>query len=39
MPLTRALVELHDGRLEISSEPGIGTTVAIRFPPPRVLSR
>ncbi|MDG2481521.1 MAG: ATP-binding protein, partial [Alphaproteobacteria bacterium] len=32
LPLTRALVELHGGTLELSSEPGSGTkaTVAMR---------
>jgi signal transduction histidine kinase len=32
LPLTRALVELHGGRLDIDSEPRIGTTVTVRLP-------
>ncbi|HWD60712.1 MAG TPA: response regulator [Stellaceae bacterium] len=33
LPLTKRLVELHDGTLEIASEPGAGTTVTVHFPP------
>jgi PAS domain S-box-containing protein len=33
LPLAKALVELHDGRLTIDSEPGRGTTVHIWLPP------
>jgi signal transduction histidine kinase len=36
LPLTNALVELHDGRLLIESEPGAGTVVTIHFPAERV---
>ena len=32
LPLTRSLVELHGGRLEIESEPGRGTTARAIFP-------
>lgn len=39
LPLTKALVELHDGTLSIASTPGIGTTVTITFPPQRVLQQ
>ena len=35
LPLSRSLVELHGGSFEIESEPGIGTTVSMRFPPKR----
>ena len=32
LPLTKALVELHGGRLEIRSRPGEGTTVEVVLP-------
>ncbi len=32
LPLTRGLIELHGGRLEIASTPGQGTTVTVIFP-------
>ncbi|HJS31667.1 MAG TPA: ATP-binding protein, partial [Alphaproteobacteria bacterium] len=32
LPLTKHLVELHGGSLEIESAPGAGTTVRIRLP-------
>jgi signal transduction histidine kinase len=32
LALSRSLVELHDGTLEISSTPGMGTTVRIALP-------
>ncbi len=32
LPLTKRLVELHGGTLELASEPGVGTTVSLRFP-------
>lgn len=35
LPLTKALVELHDGRLTVSSAPGQGTEVHVWFPPHR----
>ena len=37
LPLTNALLTLHDGRLEIASAPGKGTTVTARFPTHRTL--
>ncbi len=37
LPLTRALVELHDGTFVIKSKPDEGTTVTARFPETRVL--
>jgi PAS domain S-box-containing protein len=37
LPLTKALVELHDGTLELKSELGIGTTVTLTFPAARVV--
>ena len=36
LPLSKHLVELHGGRLEIASAPGVGTTVTIRFPASRL---
>jgi two-component system, cell cycle sensor histidine kinase PleC len=33
LPIAKALVELHGGQLEISSEKGVGTEVAIHLPP------
>jgi signal transduction histidine kinase len=37
LPLTKRLVELHDGTLHIDSEPGVGTTVTLRFPAERFI--
>jgi PAS domain S-box-containing protein len=39
LPLTKMLVELHGGRLELESETGVGTTVNIRFPAGRVRDK
>ena len=36
LPLTKALVELHGGDLEIDSEAGVGTTVTVRLPSARL---
>jgi len=38
LPLAKALVELHDGRLDIESAPGKGTTVRVLLPLERVVS-
>jgi signal transduction histidine kinase len=32
LAITRSLVELHDGTLAITSQPGKGTTVTVRLP-------
>jgi signal transduction histidine kinase len=37
LPLAKAFVELHGGRLEMTSAPGKGTTVDVIFPPHRVI--
>ena len=34
LPLAKALIELHGGRLEIRSQPGQGTAVTLFFPAP-----
>jgi len=36
LPLTKALVELHGGTLDLKSELGVGTTVVLTFPTARV---
>ncbi len=38
LPLSKALVELHGGRLQIDSDLGKGTTVSIILPADRVLA-
>ena len=37
LPLTKALVELHGGYLDLQSQVGVGTTVTIRFPATRIV--
>ncbi len=39
LPLTKAMVELHGGRLRIDSRVGLGTTVTVSLPPQRLLAR
>ena len=39
LPIVKRLVELHGGRLELSSEPGHGTTAILLFPAARSLPR
>ena len=36
LPIARALIELHGGNLTLSSDLGIGTTVALRLPCERI---
>jgi len=38
LPLVKAMIELHGGRLEMESEEGRGTSVTLCFPPFRSLS-
>jgi signal transduction histidine kinase len=38
LPLTKNLVELHDGKFEIASAPDKGTTVTVRLPAWRALA-
>jgi signal transduction histidine kinase len=37
LPLTKALVEIHGGNLDLESEVGVGTTATARFPAERVV--
>ncbi|HEY9079466.1 ATP-binding protein [Magnetovibrio sp.] len=37
LPLTKGLVELHDGRMEIESEKGCGTRITVHFPKERTI--
>jgi signal transduction histidine kinase len=36
LPLTKRLVELHDGAIEVDSEPGRGTVVTVKLPEERL---
>ncbi|MBT4934354.1 MAG: PAS domain-containing sensor histidine kinase [Rhodospirillaceae bacterium] len=38
LPISRRLVELHSGTLELESEFGEGTTVTLAFPPDRAVT-
>ncbi len=38
LPLTKALVELHGGVLDMQSQVGVGTTVTVRFPAKRIVA-
>jgi signal transduction histidine kinase len=39
LPLTKALVDANRARLELSSEPGVGTSADVIFPAERLFSR
>jgi signal transduction histidine kinase len=39
LPLSKKLVELHGGRLELESQVGIGTKVTVIFPAERCIAR
>lgn len=36
LPLTKRLIELHGGRLEMTSQPGAGTSISLIFPARRL---
>jgi len=36
LPLTKSFVELHDGKMTITSERGVGTMVSVHIPASRV---
>ena len=38
LSLSKSLVELHGGTLELESEPDVGTSVTVRFPLERVIN-
>ncbi len=38
LPLTKALVELHGGSMDLQSEVGVGTTATVRFPATRIVA-
>jgi signal transduction histidine kinase len=37
LPLTKSMVELHGGRLELDSTPGVGTKATVWLPPERIV--
>ncbi len=37
LPLSKSLVEMHGGSLDLQSQVGLGTTVTIRFPAERIV--
>lgn len=39
LPIVKRLVEMHGGRLELTSEPGVGTAAVLVFPADRSLPR
>ena len=38
LPLVKAIMELHGGRFELRSEPGVGTRACVTFPAYRAVS-
>ena len=38
LPLTKSLVELHGGSLDLQSDVGVGATVTVRFPANRIVN-
>jgi signal transduction histidine kinase len=39
LPLVKAIMEMHGGRLRLKSELGVGTKVTVVFPPERALAQ
>jgi signal transduction histidine kinase len=39
LPLTKSLVEQHDGTLTLESEVGVGSVFTVRFPPSRTFTQ
>jgi PAS domain S-box-containing protein len=37
LPLTKGLMEMHGGSLDLQSQVGVGTTVTVRFPASRIM--
>ncbi len=37
LPLTKSMIEMQGGTLEIQSEPGVGTVARLAFPPDRII--
>jgi signal transduction histidine kinase len=37
LPLSKMLIELHGGTLDLQSQVGVGTTVSVRLPPERAV--
>ena len=38
LPLTKALIEMHQGRFTVTSEQGVGTEAIMRFPASRIVA-
>jgi signal transduction histidine kinase len=38
LPLSKALTEMHGGRLDLQSEIGVGTVVTVELPPERIAA-
>jgi PAS domain S-box-containing protein len=37
LPLSKSLIEMHGGSLDLQSQAGVGTTVTVRFPAERIV--
>jgi signal transduction histidine kinase len=37
LPVTKALIELHGGTIELASLPDLGTTATVKFPVSRIF--